>query len=245
VPHTILLTTRTRSSLVSDPFYNLTVLVCKPAFTISSSPIVLHADRIPRRDACIIAPTHLSAFDVPCLMAITPRNFDFVSIVELFRKPLLATFFRKMNAFPLDRGRVDPATTRIIFDRLNNRRAVVMFPEGHLRAPAQSVLAGGPFKPSLIRIAQLANVPIIPTVILGTSAYKTLSAWYPLRNTRYAVNFGEPIQVPSNIDTTTAANELRKSWHKLHLELRSHPQFPRTAASADSDEIVRAAAFSH
>jgi 1-acyl-sn-glycerol-3-phosphate acyltransferase len=230
---------------LSDPFYNLTVFVCRPAFTISSSPIVLHADRIPRRNACIIAPTHLSAFDVPCLMAISPRNLDFVSIVELFRKPLLGWFFRNMNAFPLDRGRVDPATTRIIFDRLNNRRAVVMFPEGHLRPPNQSVLAGGPFKPSLIRIAQLTGVPIIPAVILGTGAYNKLPAWYPLRNTRYAVNFGEPMPVPTHVEMNTAANELRQRWRHLHLELRRHPRLTRTAASADSDEIARAASLSH
>ncbi len=223
---------------MSDPFYNLTVLVCKPAFTISSSPIVLHADRIPRRDACIIAPTHLSAFDVPCLMAISPRNLDFVSIVELFRNPLLATFFRNMNAFPLDRGRVDPATTRIIFDRLNNRRAVVMFPEGHLRSPVQSVLAGGPFKPSLLRIAQLAKVPIIPTVILGTGAYKELPAWYPLRQTRYAVNIGQRLHVTANEDVNAAAATLRQSWRALHQELRNHPRFPGTVAARESNRIL-------
>jgi 1-acyl-sn-glycerol-3-phosphate acyltransferase len=71
-------------------------------------------------------------------MASTSRLLDFVSITEIFRKPLVAWFMSRMNAFPLDRSRVDSGTTRIILDRLKRGRTIVMFPEGNIRTAATS-----------------------------------------------------------------------------------------------------------
>ncbi|HEX8522564.1 MAG TPA: lysophospholipid acyltransferase family protein [Tepidisphaeraceae bacterium] len=226
---------------MSDAFYNLTVMVCRPAFWISSSPIVLHPERVPARGAFILAPTHLSEYDVPCLMHISRRNLDFVSIVELFRKRWVGWFFSNMNAFALDRGRVDPATTRTILERLKRGRAVVMFPEGRLRKPEESVLAGGPFKTSLIRIAQLTGAPIIPSVVLGTGAYREARAWLPVRQTRFAVNFGPALHVGPGADEGETVRRLRQSWMALHDELRAEAGFRGTAADADSRLIRRTA----
>jgi 1-acyl-sn-glycerol-3-phosphate acyltransferase len=225
---------------MSDAFYNFVVFACRPAFRVSSSPIVLHLDRIPLTGRVILAPNHLSAYDVPCLMHISRRNLDFVSIVELFEKPLVGRFFRNMNAFALDRSRVDPATTRTILTRLEQDRAVVMFPEGHLRAPEKSVLAGGPFKSSLIRIAQLTGAPIIPAVILGTRVYWRSASWLPLRRVRFAAAFGEAIAVPADADEMRYKARLIESWDNLHDELRSAPRFRNSAAEADSKALLAA-----
>ncbi len=75
---------------MSDLAYNLVWGVCVHAFWVSSSPTVLHLDRLKTKGAYILAPSHLSPFDVPCLMAISPRNLDWVSITEAFRNPLVA-----------------------------------------------------------------------------------------------------------------------------------------------------------
>jgi 1-acyl-sn-glycerol-3-phosphate acyltransferase len=204
---------------LSDWFYNLTCFVCRPAFTVSHCPVILHKERLPRRGAFILVPNHLSQFDVPCLMAISPRNLDFVSVTELFRNPWVARFFTHMNAFPLDRHRVDTGTTRTILDRLHHGRAVVIFPEGHIRPPHKSVLVGGAFNPAVIRIAQLTNAPIVPCVILGTSAYRRRDAWFPLRQTRYGINFGLPEHIHD-------AEQLRQSWLNLSQELQQCAGLP-------------------
>jgi 1-acyl-sn-glycerol-3-phosphate acyltransferase len=78
---------------VSDLGYNLIWGIGVHAFWVSSKPVVLHLDRLKRPGAYILAPTHLSVFDVPCLMAIAPRNLDFVSIVEVFRNPIVAAIY--------------------------------------------------------------------------------------------------------------------------------------------------------
>src|SRR3954466_3579155 len=107
---------------MSDAFYKLVRFIGRPALALSSSPTVLHAERIPAKGAVLIAPNHLSPYDVPCLMRATPRLLDFVSIVEVFRNRLAAAFLYGMNAFPLDRGRRDAATTRKILDRVERGR---------------------------------------------------------------------------------------------------------------------------
>src|SRR4051812_33405273 len=185
---------------MSDVFYNVIRWVGRPVFWLSSSPTVLHADRVNQPGPMIIAPNHLSPYDVPCLMASTRRKLDFVSIVEIFRNPVLGWFLRSMNAFPLDRGRRDSAATRQILERLEQGRKVVMFPEGQIRTGETSLLSGASFKESVVRLARLANVPIVPCVILATGAFARPKAWLPLRRTRYAVNFCELIRVERGDD---------------------------------------------
>lgn len=219
---------------MSDLAYNFVWTIGVHAFWVSSRPTVLHRDRLKRPGAYIVAPTHLSVFDVPCLMAVSPRNLDFVSITEVFRNPLVAFFYGSMNAFPLDRSRPDSPTVRTILDRLARGRVVAMFPEGHLRTPETSVLAGGPFKPGVARIAQLADVPVIPCVILGTDAYRKVRSWLPTRSVRYGVNFGQPLTVRKDLEKHEAQkvflDQLRQAYLDLHAELKAAmPGVPGTA----------------
>jgi 1-acyl-sn-glycerol-3-phosphate acyltransferase len=210
---------------MSDVFYNVIRFVGRPVFWLSSSPKVLHADRLNVPGPMIIAPNHLSPYDVPCLMASTRRKLDFVSVVEFFRNPLLAWFLRSMNAFPLDRARRDSAATRQIMERLERGRKVVMFPEGQIRTADTSLLSGGAFKESVIRLARLANVPIVPCVVLATGAFATPKAWLPLRRTRYAVHFCEMLRVgrsdDEESDCAEATQRLKRAYDEGYAELRA------------------------
>jgi 1-acyl-sn-glycerol-3-phosphate acyltransferase len=209
---------------MSDLFYSVVRTLGWPVMTVASRPLFLHERRLRTSPGpVLVAPNHLSPYDVPCLMAATRRCLDFVSIVEIFDKPLVGRFMAAMNAFPLDRGRVDPATTRTILRRLQAGRTVVMFPEGHVRAPERSLLSGGTFKPSVVRIARIANATILPVVVLGTGAFARPAAWLPLRRTRYAVAFGHPIPAPADADADEAAtvSAMRQAYDELYAELRA------------------------
>ena len=214
------------SDPLSDWFYNLIFYTCRPAFTVSSSPVVLHADRAQRPGAYILASNHLSPFDVPVLIKETPRLLDFVSIAEVFKNPLVAWFYGHMNAFPLDRGKVDTGTTRIILDRLRRGRVVALFPEGRIRTESESIVKGGSFKPGVLRLARIANVPIIPVVVLGTIGYHRATNWLPLRRTRYGINYGCPIPPDPTDDTGKLEEALRIAYHTLYEEL-SHAMSSR------------------
>jgi 1-acyl-sn-glycerol-3-phosphate acyltransferase len=208
---------------MSDFIYDWVVRICKPAFQISSSPVVLHRERLRQPGAYILAPTHTSAYDVPCLMKESPRRLDFVSVTELYRNPLVAAFFNSVNVFPLDRGRPDSPTVRKILQRLRQGRAVVMFPEGRIRRPDESVLNGGDMKPGVAKIAQLADVPVVPAVLIDTGLYAKPMSWMPVRGTRFGIAVGQPLFAPAAADDAEARAALlasiRRSYRDLHAEL--------------------------
>lgn len=210
---------------MSDVAYSIVWHACYPAIWVSSRPIVLHRERVDVPGAYLLAPNHLSPYDVPCLMAVSRRNLDFVSIVEAFRNPLVALLYGSVNVFALDRSRPDSPTVRVILDRLKRGRVVAMFPEGHIRTEENSVLNGGPFRPGVARIAQLADVPVVPTVIIGTQAYSRVLSWAPIRGTRYGVNFGEPLRVRKELDKADTVRqflaEMKQAYLDLHDELKA------------------------
>ncbi len=210
-------TTRPHATRERRWFYWTVVTICRPPFFVSSRPVTLHLDRLPRGGAFILACSHLSPYDVPALMRSSPRPIDFVSTKEVFQNRFVAWLYGHMGTFPLDRSRSDPKTVRIIVDRLARGRCVGVFPEGRIRKESDSVVNGGRFRPTLIRLAKLANVPIIPAVVRGAEQYKRVASWLPLMRTRYGVIYGEPITVN---DEAEGERELGQAYQRLYAELR-------------------------
>src|SRR5687768_9679137 len=187
--------------------YKIIRAIGYPCLAVSSRATVLHRDRAKRQGAYLLAPTHMSPYDIPGLMRVSPRDLDFLSIVEFYEQPWTTRLFRAMNCIFCDRAKSDTAATRQILYRLARGRVVTMFPEGHLRPEDKSVVVGGSFRPGVVKLAQMANVPIIPCVILDTAQYKKFAAWLPVRRTKYGVAFGNPISVPSEEDDATRTRD--------------------------------------
>ena len=178
---------------MSDLFYSAFVTAARHVFWLSSKPVVIGTEHTRLEGAYILAANHSSPFDVAVLIRHAKRHVDFLSITEVFKKPLVGWFYGSMNAFPLDRSRRDPKTVKTMVDRLKRGRVIGMFPEGGLRGGEQSVLKTRKIKPGVGRLALLANVPIVPAVVVGSAGYLRPGAWAPIRKTRYGVIFGEAI----------------------------------------------------
>lgn len=210
---------------MSNLYYDIVHGVGSAIFWTCSRPVVLHRERGDRAGAFIVAATHLSPFDVPMLIRHTPRRLDFVSIVEVFRNPFVAWFYGNMNAFPLDRSKPDGPTVRIILDRLERGRAVAMFPEGGIRTMENSVLNGGRMRPGVGRLAQMAEVPVVPAVVLGSGSFSRISAWLPVRRIRYGVIYGESISLDPGLEKAEAIKvmeeRLREAFLRLYQELKT------------------------
>ncbi len=207
---------------MSDLFYKALLTIGYPIFWVTSRPIVIGTEQTRRDGAYIVAATHSSPYDIPLLMLHSRRRLDFVSSREVFAHPFMRWLYGSMNAFPLDRSKPDPLTVRIILDRLHRGRVVAMFPEGGFRKGQDSVVYSRKIRPGIGRIALLANVPIIPAVIVNSGAYSRFLSWLPLMRTRYGIIYGEPIT--PNGEPEQIESQLVDAFVRMHGVL--HPKVP-------------------
>lgn len=208
---------------MSDWFYNVIWTIGSHPFISSGLPTILHCERTRRAGAYLLASNHHSPFDVPLLIRHCARKIDFVSSTEVFSHRFARWFFGNMNAFPLDRSRPDAGTIRIILDRLKQGRVVGIFPEGSFRNGPTSVVHGGSIRRGIGKIAQLAQAPVLPAVVVNSQAYGKASSWIPYKHVRYGVIFGHPLEPPAPGDETAPGifeSTLCEALRCLHQELQ-------------------------
>jgi 1-acyl-sn-glycerol-3-phosphate acyltransferase len=215
---------------LSDLFYSFVHGVGSMIFWTTSRPIVLHAERSRRKGGYILASNHHSPYDVPLLIRHSRRKLDFVSTVEVFQNRFAAWFYGSMNTFALDRSKPDGATVRVILDRLGRGRVVAMFPEGGFRKLEDSVIRGGRMRPGIARLAQMAEVPVVPVVVLDSQIYRRLISWLPLRRARYGMIYGEAIALKPELGKVEAARvleeDLQAAFMRLYEELAAVMKAP-------------------
>ena len=205
----------------------------------------------------LLAANHISHFD-PFLIGLTVRRkIDWMTMAEFFRPPALGFFLRSIDAFPAERDRADFKTIRTAIDRLKSRRILGIFPEGGIRDGARSLLEGAPLRPGAATLAQIADVPIVPCVILGTDRFYSKKQWLPFRRTPVWIAFGKPISCFPELQKPQARkrieSELAAAFKNLYAELRDKfrlttddlPQSPqerrkgRVGAPRQPDAAVR------
>lgn len=211
---------------MSGLFYKTVRFAGRKVFRVASRPLILHRERAARPGAYLLAANHESPFDAPLLIAAHPRIICWLSVREIFRHPFARWFLTGMLASPLDRSRVDTQTLRHVARQLRSGEVVGLFPEGGLRTGEDSVLRGGHIRNGIARLAELANVPVMPCVVLGGAQFGHWQSWLPRFRTRWAVAFGEPLFLNSEMDCVTARADLiaaiERSLRALHEEVREH-----------------------
>src|SRR5205085_7539935 len=108
--------------------------------------------------------------------------------------PVVGQFLRAVDAFPAERDRADRATIRSAIERLKQGRIVGIFPEGGIRDGANSILEGAVAKSGVATLAQLADAPILPCVILGSDRLYNSKRWLPIRRSAVWMAFGNLIK---------------------------------------------------
>ena len=207
----------------NDRFYRLVVAFGRFIFQCTSRPVALHVDRVPLAGGLLLASNHTSPYDVACLMNVCRRPIDFVSIVEVQQRRLVAALFARLNCVFLDRHHSDAVTAKSILARLRDGRLVGIFPEGRLTPSddPRSVLRGGPIVSGIGQLAQVTGVPLVPCVVLDTANFAGVAPWLPLRRTRYAVGFGEPLTVREGLPRKQARQDLEERWRRSLVELEA------------------------
>ena len=172
----------------------------------------------------LLASNHISHFDPFLISLPVRRKIDWMTMAEFFRPPALGFFLRSIDAFPAERDRADLKTIRTAIDRLKSGRVVGLFPEGGIRDGARSLLEGAPLRAGAATVAQIADVPIVPCVILGTDRFYSKKQWLPFRRTPVWIAFGKPISCFPELQKSQARerieSELAAAFKNLYAELR-------------------------
>src|SRR5204863_2900165 len=130
----------------------------------------IHAVRMENADLVggfLLAANHISHFDPFIISSVVRRKIDWMAMAEFFPLPVVGLFLRAVDAFPAERDRADRKTIRTAIERVKHGRIVGVFPEGGIRDGAQSLLEGAALRPGASTLAHIAQVPILPCIILG------------------------------------------------------------------------------
>jgi 1-acyl-sn-glycerol-3-phosphate acyltransferase len=199
-------------------------LFMKALFGYSSRVYVLGLENIERAGGLLLASNHISHFDPFIISSVVGRKIDWMAMAEFFPLPIVGLFLRAVDAFPAERDRADRKTIRTAIERLKNGRVVGVFPEGGIRDGANSLLEGAPLRAGAPTLAHIAQVPILPCVILGSDRLYAKRNWLPFRRAPVWVAFGKPIPSFPDLEKSAARErieeQLKNAFQNLSAELR-------------------------
>jgi 1-acyl-sn-glycerol-3-phosphate acyltransferase len=199
-------------------------LLVKLLFGCVARVRVLGRENADRACGFLLAANHISHFDPFLVSLAVRRKIDWMTMAEFFRSSALGFLLRAIDAFPAERDRADLKTIRTAIERLKSGRIVGLFPEGGIRDGTRSLLEGAPLRPGASALAQMAGVPVLPCVILGSDRFYSRKQWLPFRRTPVWIVFGSPISHFPELQKTRAReqieSELAAAFKSLYAELR-------------------------
>ncbi|MBY0369395.1 1-acyl-sn-glycerol-3-phosphate acyltransferase [bacterium] len=118
----------------------------------------------------VLAPNHQSMFDMP-ILATLPTDFKWVSKEQLRSVPFLGWAMRSMGTYFVTRRNAtqDAGTLKGAEQGLTDGARIVIFPEG-TRSRDGGLL---PLKKGAFRLAENAQVPLVPIAISGSFSIAT------------------------------------------------------------------------
>ncbi len=206
--------------------YNLACVGTKAIVSVAAKTHILRSPGTAGRGPFLFVSNHISHFDPPILSARSPWPIDWMADAVLFSTWWSGPFMRGINTFPVDRVRPDKASLQTALQRLKQGRPVGIFPEGGIRDGGRSVLRGAPLKPGFAAIAQLARVPLVPAVILGTDRLYNKNVWIRRGHIPVWIGIGEEIRPDYSGDRTEIreclARTVAEALRKVLADLRAH-----------------------
>jgi len=150
---------------------------------------VIGTENVPERGGVIIASNHVSYLDPVVLGAATKRKIHFIAKKEVFNNIFSSIFLKSLNAFPVDRKKIDMPAFKKTISILKGGGILGIFPEGtrSINGELQELKLG------VVKIAMKARVPIVPVGIIGTHKIYPHGKMFPvLFKNKISVYFGAP-----------------------------------------------------
>lgn len=176
--------------------------------------------RVPKYGAVLLVANHQSYLDPPAIgVGVSHRHLDYVARLGLFQSKLLAGALTRFNSLPIREQGGDTAAIKEILRRLQEDRAVLIFPEGTRTDDG----AMKEFKRGIAVLVKRSGCPVIPIAVEGCfDAWPRSRKWPSFWGKRVAVAFGTPIEheVLMREGADKALAHLASETQRLRLGLR-------------------------
>lgn len=183
-------------------------------------------EHVPREGGAVITWNHTSQVDFLLTLWDVYRQLDrpcrYVALRELWSSKLFGWVPRFADAVPVDRAS-DGDRDRALADAvqaLRDGHLVLVAPEGGISPSLEPM----PWRTGAVRMAQLAGVPVIPSVSWGTHRLVTtghrFSPWRALR-IPVSVRFGVPVAVPADADPVAVTQQLHATTTTMLHEVQA------------------------
>lgn len=176
------------------------LIICKIFYMIRLKLIyrleVYGKENIPKDNAYIICPNHLSTLDPPLIAGIMPRRVSFMAKKELFDIPFLCWWIDWLGTFAVNRESLSPSTVKTVMEIKKSKWVFGIFPQGTRGVPGK---ISGVTK-GFAGLAKITKCAVLPVGIIGTQEAKH----FPFSG-KVIVKIGKPI--PYNEDPNVVVEQ--------------------------------------
>ena len=162
--------------------------------------IAIGEENIPTDTAVLYVGNHRSFFDVVLTYVRVPRPTGYIAKKEMLKWPLLNIWMKDLHCLFLDRQDIKAGLKTILqaIEKAKNGISICIFPEGTRNKTPDTFL---PFHEGSFKIAEKANVPIIPMTIVNSAA--VFEDHFPkIKKATVVIEYGKPIY-PKELDKET------------------------------------------
>jgi 1-acyl-sn-glycerol-3-phosphate acyltransferase len=175
-------------------------------------------ENVPKTGPALLLSNHISHFDPPFMTTHFPRILHFMADKPLLDLPIYGRMLKAGHVFAIDRTKNDRGALKTALARLEAGNVVAIFPEKGIRHGASSVLGGAEMPVGTASLWKMADVPVIPMIIIGTDRLYALKNYFP--KTRVMVRVGAPLAPDRKASREELRDRIVAAWRAIFESMR-------------------------
>jgi 1-acyl-sn-glycerol-3-phosphate acyltransferase len=199
-------------------FYHLTRSIAHAIPRLGSRTYFDGLENVPRTGPGLIISNHIAHFDPAFMMTGFPRIAHFLADKPLLEIPIYGKMLEWGYVFPIDRNKTDRTALKTALARLAAGHLVAIFPEKGIRHGPTSVLGGAELPIGTASLWKMADVPVIPMIIIGTDQLYSFKNYFP--RCRVLIRIGKALPPDKNASREELRDRIVAAWHEIFESMK-------------------------